>query len=140
MLLTQTIAQVISTHNTDKFCEAICAFANAVELLLQSLNIASVHNDRTDSVNKDVTELENDTVNDTEKRQNNIIELIKLNKYISFNALALKLSISRSTVVRNIDALKEKGIIKRIGPDKGGYWEVMEKTKDKEKEKGERRK
>ena len=26
----------------------------------------------------------------------------------------------------NIRKLREKGIIKRIGPDKGGHWEVIE--------------
>jgi ATP-dependent DNA helicase RecG len=26
---------------------------------------------------------------------------------------------------RNLDKLKEQGIIKRVGPDKGGYWKVL---------------
>jgi len=27
----------------------------------------------------------------------------------------------------NLNKLKEKGLLKRIGPDKGGYWEVIDK-------------
>jgi len=36
------------------------------------------------------------------------------------------LAIGRS-ILRHISVLKEKGIIKRIGPAKGGHWEVIEK-------------
>ena len=68
---------------------------------------------------------ENDTENDTEKRLKSIIEYIKRDKSISTNSIAIRLNISRSTVVRNLNVLKEKGIIKRIGPDKGGHWAVI---------------
>ncbi|MCB4791785.1 MAG: hypothetical protein LHV68_07855 [Elusimicrobia bacterium] len=35
--------------------------------------------------------------------------------------------LSKKTVEYNIEKLKKKGILKHIGPDKGGYWEVLEK-------------
>ena len=28
------------------------------------------------------------------------------------------------TLTYNLKKLKQKGILKRIGPDKGGYWEI----------------
>jgi predicted HTH transcriptional regulator len=28
------------------------------------------------------------------------------------------------TIIRDIEKLKKIGVIKRIGPDKGGYWEI----------------
>jgi predicted HTH transcriptional regulator len=31
-------------------------------------------------------------------------------------------------VIRDISSLKEKGVIARIGSDKGGYWMVPEKN------------
>jgi ATP-dependent DNA helicase RecG len=27
----------------------------------------------------------------------------------------------------NIKILQEKGLLRRVGPDKGGYWELIEK-------------
>jgi predicted HTH transcriptional regulator len=33
--------------------------------------------------------------------------------------------VSRETLKRDLKLLKQKDIIKRIGPDKGGYWEVI---------------
>lgn len=35
--------------------------------------------------------------------------------------------ISQRKIQENISWLKEKGLIKRIGPDKGGYWEMVRK-------------
>jgi len=34
--------------------------------------------------------------------------------------------ISASKVKDNISKLKEKGYLKRIGPDKGGYWKIKQ--------------
>lgn len=38
--------------------------------------------------------------------------------------------ISTTAIGNNITKLKEKGILKRIGPDKGGYWEVNLRNKE----------
>jgi len=53
-----------------------------------------------------------------------IINEINKNKKISFDELAIILKVARRTIIRDIEKLKEKGKILRIGPDKGGYWEV----------------
>ncbi len=50
--------------------------------------------------------------------------MISDNKYISAQELAEFLGISSHAVEKQIANLKDKGILKRIGPDKGGYWEV----------------
>jgi len=59
-----------------------------------------------------------------EKSSEKIIVLISDNKYITINELALKLEISTRAVEKSISKLKNKNIIKRIGPDKGGCWVV----------------
>jgi ATP-dependent DNA helicase RecG len=41
--------------------------------------------------------------------------------------LAEILEITVKGVEWNIKKLKEKGIVRRIGPAKGGYWKVVEK-------------
>ena len=39
--------------------------------------------------------------------------------------MAEKLNISPETIKKNIEKLKAKRILKRIGPDKGGHWEIV---------------
>jgi ATP-dependent DNA helicase RecG len=56
-----------------------------------------------------------------------IIELMKDNKYITAKELSEHIKISTTAVDNNISKLKKKGILKRIGPAKGGYWEVIKK-------------
>jgi len=49
------------------------------------------------------------------------------NKTISAKELSGIVGISQRKIQENISWLKEKGLIKRIGPDKGGYWAVVKK-------------
>jgi ATP-dependent DNA helicase RecG len=56
-----------------------------------------------------------------------IIELMKENKYITTKELSGHIKISTTAIDKNISKLKKKGILKRIGPAKGGYWKVVEK-------------
>jgi len=48
-----------------------------------------------------------------------------INNKISANKIAKKTGYSIATVKREMAKLKEKGKLKRIGPDKGGYWELV---------------
>ena len=54
-----------------------------------------------------------------------IINLISKNKEITAKALSEKIKISLTAVENNIAKLKEKDILKRIGSDKTGYWEII---------------
>ncbi|MEA5071453.1 MAG: putative DNA binding domain-containing protein [Petrimonas sp.] len=68
-----------------------------------------------------------DTKNDTDKltsREAEIVLLIKNDNSISRKRIAQKLSIGTTTVYRYIESLKDKGIIERIGGNKGGYWKI----------------
>ena len=65
------------------------------------------------------------TVNLTEVQQN-IVNAIKQNQFVSQTEIAKELSLARETVNRNMKKLQEQGIIKRIGADKNGHWEVIE--------------
>jgi len=49
------------------------------------------------------------------------------NKYITTKELSEHIKISTTAVDNNILKLKQKEILKRIGPAKGGYWKVVEK-------------
>ena len=50
---------------------------------------------------------------------------IKANPRISKRELSDKVGISTTAIDKNINKLKDKGLLKRIGPDKGGHWEVI---------------
>lgn len=58
--------------------------------------------------------------------QKRILSLISENPRISKQELAKKIGISTTAVDKNIIKLKQKGLLKRIGPAKGGYWEINE--------------
>lgn len=45
--------------------------------------------------------------------------------YITQSTLVKQTGVNRSAIQKHLDKLKEYGIIKRVGPDKGGYWECI---------------
>lgn len=53
-----------------------------------------------------------------------IVALMKSDAHITTTAIAERLGISRRAVAKHVAKLKEKGVIVRVGPDKGGHWEV----------------
>lgn len=54
-----------------------------------------------------------------------IIQLIKANPKITLSDISKETGISRRWVATNVKNLQENGIIRRIGPNKGGYWEIV---------------
>ena len=73
-------------------------------------------------VNDEVNEKVNEKVNE---RQRQIIAYISSNPHITQIELAAKLGISVVHVNKNMKKLQGLGIIRRVGPDKGGHWEVV---------------
>ena len=59
--------------------------------------------------------------------ENIIYTLIRNNPYISKIEMMSHGKLTKKTVEYNLEKLKKKGILKRVGPDKGGYWEVVRK-------------
>lgn len=68
------------------------------------------------------------TVKVTQKvtvNQQKIIEAIKENPYITQDELSQKIGIARKNIISNMKKLQEKNIIRRVGADKNGWWEVI---------------
>ena len=61
----------------------------------------------------------------SEKTREKILSILKATPYITINELAEIVGISQKGVEWQIVKLKKEGRIKRIGPDKGGHWEVI---------------
>jgi len=60
-----------------------------------------------------------------EKTREKIIRLIKGNPAITIQELSKETGLSVQGVMWNLNKLKKGKRIKRIGPDKGGYWKVV---------------
>jgi ATP-dependent DNA helicase RecG len=80
-------------------------------------------------IKRNVTD--NVTDNVTENRLLTIIDLIKKDMAISTESIATSLKITRRTVARDIEKLKEKGVLIRIGHDKGGHWKIIKEINAK---------
>lgn len=69
------------------------------------------------------------TVKVTQKvtvNQHKILNLIKENPFITQEELSEIVGIARKSIISNMKKLQENGLIKRIGADKNGYWQVEE--------------
>ncbi|OGS20736.1 MAG: ATP-dependent DNA helicase [Elusimicrobia bacterium RIFOXYA2_FULL_39_19] len=63
----------------------------------------------------------------SQKSSQKIFALIQQNNNITIRELSKILKISGRAVINNINTLKATGNLKRIGPDKGGHWEILKK-------------
>lgn len=61
----------------------------------------------------------------TQKTTQKIIELITANPRISRIELAAVIGITADGIKYQLDKMRKEGVIQRIGPDKGGYWEIL---------------
>lgn len=60
------------------------------------------------------------------KTRDRIIELLRENPKYTTRTLAEEIGITPKGVERHLAILKFEGILHRIGPDKGGKWQVIE--------------
>lgn len=100
-------------------------------------NIAEVTGKGANDTEKGRNDTEKDTENDMDDTENNvakyhlndieerIIEMIRGNSHITQKMLSDRSGYSRFHIARKISDLQNRGIIRRIGPDKGGEWIVV---------------
>ncbi len=62
----------------------------------------------------------------SEKSSEKILQLISENPYTTISELAKFLNLSTRAIEKQIKKLQENNKLKRIGPAKGGHWEVVE--------------
>jgi len=61
----------------------------------------------------------------TEKSSEKILDLVRQNPAFSAREIAEALGLTSRAVEKQLGKLKKEGRLKRIGPDKGGHWEVV---------------
>lgn len=80
----------------------------------------------TDDTNADTKgETINDTIVNEDSMDEKICRLMQDDSEVTVNKLAESLNTSRSTVLRSIKRLKNKGQVKRIGDNRNGKWQVV---------------
>jgi len=60
-----------------------------------------------------------------ERRQKVILDFIKMNNKISAKEISELLKTNSRTIQRDLQKFKERGIIERVGGDRGGYWKIV---------------
>lgn len=78
---------------------------------------------------KSVSPSEKTSVKASGKTSVKIVELIRKQQDITIPEMADLLGKSVRAIEMQINKLKADGIIKRVGPDKGGHWEVIKGKK-----------
>lgn len=56
--------------------------------------------------------------------QQKIMDAIKVNPFITQEELADIVGIAKKNIIANMKKLQTNGLIKRIGADKNGYWQI----------------
>ena len=57
--------------------------------------------------------------------ESSVLALLREDPAYTYQALSEKLGVSRKTVSQRLKSLKEKGILRRIGSDREGHWEIL---------------
>ena len=70
----------------------------------------------------------NDPIKKTEpgEREQQIIDLLRYHKGLTRSKMAEMLGCSEATVKRTIQAMTQKGLLRRIGSNKTGEWSITE--------------
>lgn len=85
-------------------------------MTLKNLNYAKLSTPRGDDVGVD---------NGDENNVNLILNAISEDPKITQKNIAIKTGLSTRTVSREIRELRNTGVIRRVGSDRSGYWEIV---------------
>jgi ATP-dependent DNA helicase RecG len=88
----------------------------------QKKDIVSI--DFTDKIKKNESEKNGKKI--ARQNRQKILKIIQKNNQITSVQMANELDVSIRTIANYLSDLKKEKILKRIGPDKGGYWLIIE--------------
>ncbi|MCR4627590.1 MAG: winged helix-turn-helix transcriptional regulator, partial [Treponema sp.] len=57
--------------------------------------------------------------------QQKILDELKKNPYATMEELSVLVGIAKKNIFNNIKKLQENGLLRRIGSDKSGHWEII---------------
>ena len=74
---------------------------------------------------QNVTDSVTHTTFDKEERYRIILQMMRTNPRIFATELSKELHVTPMTIKRDISQLKENKMIRRIGNERNGYWEIL---------------
>ena len=123
-ILKVTVTKV--TENTDRVTEKLPETPNRVtEKLPENTDRVTEKTSKVDRKLEKVTENASKLGETLTENRLDILRLIIEDPYISKTDLAKAVGISYTSISRNIEAMRDK-YLRRVGPDKGGFWEIIE--------------
>jgi ATP-dependent DNA helicase RecG len=105
---------------SDKYFDDGFGAEDIVKTNIQSENVT----DSIAAVTDNIINVTENVTDVTENRLQLIMEILNSNDKISTSEIAKKMNVTKRTILRDIEKLKNDGLIKRIGTEKGGYWKV----------------
>ena len=102
---------------TDDYFKTTIRSATVPETVPENANLSLINADV-------VTTVPDNTV--LKPLQGQLVALLKAHPQMTYEELAAGVGQTRKTVQRHLQQLKAKGLLRRIGGAKGGYWEVIE--------------
>ena len=119
----------------DKYLEWICGFANAqggvlVTFQRNNVNLKMTDGSQIGTEKKTEIGLRESTLKGTLKStlkgtQKNIVDIILNNPDVTISQIAARLGLNPRGIDKHLKRLRDQGIIRRVGPDKSGHWEVI---------------
>lgn len=101
-------------------------FLEIGDLLRVNFYRAKISDPNNDTINENTREKTREETREKNKTREKIIQAIKNKPDITTAELSSLLEISSKGVEWQLRELKKKGMIRRVGADKGGHWEIIE--------------
>ena len=113
------------------FWKSVLLVVCSMTLLYTTLSNLNYGQDGMEYIEKTTPETTPETTQKTtQKASDLILSLISKNGTLTRKQLADKTRLTEDGVKWNLNQLRKTGIIRRVGPNKGGHWEIIEKDID----------
>jgi len=110
------------TGDMDKFQEAICAFANDNGGNVGGKDGGDVVENIVENITENIVDSIVEKLSTTRAK---IVRIIWKNPNATALSISKEIDIASRNVQEHLRKLQEQGVIRRIGPDKGGHWEII---------------
>ena len=103
--------------------------SNGFQVILynEKINVTDNVTDVTDNVTDNVTDVTDNVTDDDENRVEKILNIIMEDNQISASKIAERLEVTKRTILRDIEKLKNDGLLERSGTNKSGHWKIKQR-------------
>ena len=114
-----------------KVAEGLCGTQNVDQSEMKNMPLPQIirgFEGQTEEISQESTlkSTLKDTLKGTLKgTQKTIVEIIISNPNVTIPEVARQLDLNSRGIAKHFKVLQDKGVIRRVGPDKGGHWEVI---------------